>query len=130
MFKRFFVYGSLGLSLEILWTGFNSFLRGDLTLTGHSSVIMFPIYGAAVLLEPMFVQLKNCSVLLRGFMYMTLIFAMEYWAGLVLTFFNICPWSYFNAALNINGLIRLDYGPLWFVVGLIYEFLYKRRENL
>lgn len=126
MFKRFFIYGSIGISLEILWTGFTAFLGGDMSFTGHSSVIMLPIYGAAVFLEPLFKELKNVSILLRGIVYMILIFAVEYWSGLVLTSFEICPWSYLNSALNIRGLIRLDYAPLWFSVGLLYEQLYKK----
>ncbi len=130
MFKRFFIYGSIGISLEILWTGFTAFLSGDMSFTGHSSVIMLPIYGSAVFLEPLFTQLKNVSVILRGIVYMILIFAVEYWSGLILTFFEICPWSYLNAALNIRGLIRLDYAPLWFTVGLLYEHLYKKLPEI
>lgn len=126
MFRRFFIYGSIGLSFEILWTGMTALFCGDITLTGHSSIIMFPIYGGAVLLEPAFIQLKHSSLFLRGIIYMTLIFAAEYFSGLLLTCLNICPWSYANALLNINGVIRLDYMPLWFSVGLFYEHLYKR----
>lgn len=126
MFKRFFIYGSIGLCLEILWTGMTALFYGDTTLTGHSSIIMFPIYGGVVLLEPAFIQLKDSSLLLRGVVYMTLIFSAEYFSGLLLTGLNICPWSYTNALLNIKGVIRLDYMPLWFSVGLLYENLYKR----
>ena len=141
MFKRFFIYGSIGISLEILWTGFTAFLSGDMSFTGHSSVIMLPIYGSAVFLEPLS-PMTTCSVvppqsyfvskcqLLRGIVYMILIFAVEYWSGLILTFFEICPWSYLNAALNIRGLIRLDYAPLWFTVGLLYEHLYKKLPEI
>lgn len=130
MFKRFFIYGSIGISLEILWTGFMAFLSGDMSFTGHSSVIMMPIYGSALFLEPLFKQLKNVSVILRGIVYMVLIFSVEYWSGLILTFFKICPWSYLNAALNVRGLIRLDYAPLWFTVGLLYEQVYKRLPGI
>lgn len=107
-----------------------AFLSGDMSFTGHSSVIMLPIYGSAVFLEPLFKQMKNVSVILRGIVYMALIFAVEYWSGLILTFFEICPWSYLNAALNVRGLIRLDYAPLWFTVGLFYEQLYKRLPSI
>lgn len=125
MLKRFFVYGGLGLSLEIFWTGLCSLFSGDITLTGHSSVIMFPIYGGAVLLEPCFTQLNERSVLFRGVIYMILIFAAEYFSGLILTELHICPWSYRAALLNVKGVIRLDYMPLWFGVGLLYENLYR-----
>lgn len=126
MFKRFFIYGSIGISLEILWTGLTALSSGDGTLTGHSSIIMFPIYGGAILLEPAFKQLKNSSIILRGIIYMSLIFAAEYWSGLLLNSLKICPWSYFNTVFNIKGVIRLDYGPLWFAVGLLYEFLFNK----
>ena len=26
---------------------------------------------------------------------------------------------------NIDGFIRLDYAPLWFLMGLTFEFMYK-----
>lgn len=125
MFKRFFIYGCIGICLEILWTGLGALAAGDTTLTGHSSVIMFPIYGAAVLMEPVFVQLRNSSFILRGIIYGVLIFAAEYFSGLWLTALNICPWSYNEALLNIRGVIRLDYMPLWSGVGLMYERVYK-----
>lgn len=126
MLKRFLIYGSIGITLEILWTGITAFLDGDLSFTGHSSVIMFPIYGSVLFLEPVFVQLKANNILLRGIIYMSLIFAVEYWSGLFLTFLRICPWSYIDTTYNIRGLIRLDYAPLWFCAGLLYEHLYKR----
>lgn len=34
---------------------------------------------------------------------------------------DACPWDYSDAALNYKGIIRLDYAPVWFIVGLIYE---------
>ena len=32
-----------------------------------------------------------------------------------------CPWDYSDAPLQVNGVIRLDYAPLWFLTGLFYE---------
>lgn len=126
MIKRFFIYGSIGICLEILWTGLTAFISGDITLTGHSSIIMFPIYGSAVFLEPIFLQLKDNNIILRGLIYTALIFSAEYWSGILLFHFKICPWSYFEAPLNIRGIIRLDYAPLWAFVGLLYEHLYRK----
>lgn len=126
MVRRFLIYGAAGITLEITWTGFTSFMAGDITFTGHSSIIMFPIYGMAVFLEPLFSQLKETAVFIRGIIYMSLIFAVEYFTGYFLTLCGICPWSYINTALNINGLIRLDYAPLWFIVGLFFEHIFRR----
>lgn len=126
MIKRFTLYGLIGIFLEIFWTGFNSFLNGDLTFQGHSSLIMFPIYGSVIFLEKAFIQLKNAPLFLRGLVYMCLIFSAEYFSGILLNKLNMCPWSYANAYFNINNVIRIDYSPLWFCAGLFYELLYKK----
>lgn len=43
---NFLLCGSVGWNMEILWTGFHSLLSGQWTLTGKSSLLMFPIYAA------------------------------------------------------------------------------------
>lgn len=129
MTKRFFIYGSLGLCIEVMWTGLWAFFKGDFTLTGHSSVIMFPIYGSVVLLEPMFRELKCNSILLRGAVYMLLIFSAEYFSGIFLNRLGICPWSYANARFNVEGVVRADYMPLWFGVGIMYEYVWGKIKD-
>lgn len=52
---------------------------------------------------------------------MTMIFFTEYSTGYVLKKAGRYPWDYSQAPLNINGLIRLDYAPCWFALGLLYE---------
>ena len=45
MLRRYFIYGNLGIFMEVFWTGMQSFIkRGDICLTGTTSVIMFFIY--------------------------------------------------------------------------------------
>ena len=41
--------------------------------------------------------------------------------GSFLRRFEACPWDYSKSPLNVNGLIRLDYAPLWFGAGLLFE---------
>ncbi len=36
------------------------------------------------------------------------------------------PWDYRHARFNIDGLVRLDYLPLWALVGLGTEQLHDR----
>ncbi len=50
-----------------------------------------------------------------------MIFTTEFLTGSILKKNNCCPWDYSKAKLNINGIVRLDYLPVWFAVGLIYE---------
>ncbi len=122
MAKRFLIYGMLGIYMETLWTGIRSGIA--LKLMGHSSLIMIAVYGCVVLMEPAFRQLKDTAVLFRGVVYSLLIFSAEYFSGLLLMYFNICPWNYSHAFYNMNNVVRLDYMPLWIFAGLIYERLY------
>ena len=118
--------GILGWGMEIFWTGLGSLLHGDPRLTGRSSLWMFPIYGLAAAIGPVYQILKPLNVIFRGLIYMICIFAVEYATGAFLRSLNLCPWDYSQDAFHINGLIRLDYAPLWFAVGLIFEWMLRR----
>lgn len=113
--------GLFGWCLEIFWTGLGSLFQGDGRLTGHSSLWMFPIYGLASVILPVYQQIKPLNIVFRGLIYMLAIFTVEYITGSVLKQLNLCPWDYSQAALNINGVIRLDYAPVWFAAGLLFE---------
>ena len=70
--------------------------------------------------------LKNRSTILRGGIYTILIFTAEYCFGSLLRAFDMCPWDYTGSKLSINGLIRLDYAPAWFIAGLIMERIVRK----
>ena len=46
---------------------------------------------------------------------------MEFISGSFLKQFGMCPWDYSGVPLQCHGVIRLDYAPLWFTAGLIFE---------
>lgn len=119
--KKFFRCGVMGWCLEILWTGFQSFRLRRLKLMGNSSLWMFPIYGCAAFLTPLMRRIKERSIWFRGFFYMIFIFLGEFVSGRFLKKRGICPWDYSSSPYHIQGIIRLDYAPLWFLVGLFYE---------
>lgn len=123
MKNKFIQCGLLGWCLEVLWTGLDSFRKRDPNLTGRSSLWMFPIYGCAAFIAPVSRKLKGKSALFRGNIYMAAIFLGEFLSGKYLKRRNCCPWDYSSAPLNIDGVIRLDYAPVWFVTGLLYEKL-------
>lgn len=52
---------------------------------------------------------------------MVCIFAVEYTSGMYLKKRDCCPWDYSDAPFQVNGVIRLDYAPVWFLTGLFYE---------
>lgn len=123
MVKKILLCGSAGWIMEVVWTGLNSFLAGDLKMMAHTSLIMFPIYAAAAFLIPLKNALSGMPVFLRGVIYALFIFAVEYFTGAVLKSFGICPWDYSGSKFNIDGVIRLDYAPVWFTAGLLFERL-------
>lgn len=124
MLIRFVIYGLLGWNIEILWTGLSSVLKGDYNLIGHTSVWMFFIYATAgILFEKVFKRISHFNWAIRGLIWTTLIFLIEFISGAILRMFGVVAW-YYTCPLAIYGLIRLDYAPLWFVVGLLFERIY------
>jgi uncharacterized membrane protein len=122
MTKRFIIYGLLGLCAEVLWNGFGAMLKGDMLLRGTTCIWMFPIYGLAVFLEPVHYRIKHLPLIVRGGIYMVLIFAVELISGLMLRWFlGVCPWNYVDEPLSIYGIITLSYAPVWIVVGIMFE---------
>lgn len=119
--KDFLKCGILGWCLEILVSGAEALRRQDKTLTCHTSLWMFPIYGCACLIGPLYRILKHLPKTMRGLIYMTGIFSVEYATGRFLDKKGQCPWSYQKSPWNISHVIRLDFAPAWFLIGLLFE---------
>lgn len=126
MKNKFIFCGIIGWALEICWTGIHAFQNGRKDLMGNSSILMFPIYGCAAVISPLSKLYKNCNFFFRGIIYMLHIYLGEYIFGKILKSFQICPWDYSDAKHHLDGLIRLDFMPVWFFTGLLYEKLLKK----
>lgn len=124
---RFLLYGVGGWCGEILWTSIRDRVRGrvsDWKLKGTTYLWMFPLYGSIVLLyEPVHNALRAWPWWGRGLMYMLGFFGVEYLSGWVLKrVTGSCPWDYSQwSPYAVHGYIRLDYAPIWLVVGLGLE---------
>lgn len=128
---HFIIYGLLGWCLEIIWTGLGSLLNGDVCLTAKTYLWMFPIYGLAILFEPLHDEIRPWPTWLRGTVWTLLCFAVEYSSGWMLhAILGTIPWDYSRAAFNIHGLIRLDYAPAWFVAGLLFEKIHNWLDKI
>jgi uncharacterized membrane protein len=128
MWIRFLIYGLLGWGVEVLWTGLGSVLRRDPRLTGHTYLWMFLIYGsAALLLEPVHRLIAGYPWPVRGLVWVVVIFVLEFASGWMLRqATGTCPWDYSGTRFAVAGLIRLDYAPAWFVLGLLFEQVHLR----
>lgn len=130
MKNRFILCGLAGWCLEIFWTGLISFRRRQMKLEGRSSIWMFPIYGMAAFLAPISRLLRGKCLFIRGIVYTVSIFLTEFVTGSLLKRHGMCPWDYSQARFNVQGVIRLDYAPIWFLTGLLYERLLQgTRQN-
>ena len=126
---RFVFYGCAGLFMEIVWTGLGSVVKGDKNLRCHTYLWMFPIYGMGIVLEPAHEFIRGFLWVYRGFIWAALIFTIEYITGYILKkSIGECPWDYDRgregdaaSIASVKGIIRLDFLPVWFCVGLLFE---------
>lgn len=121
LFKDFIKCGVIGWCMEIVFTAIGSLRRREMQLVGQTSLYMFPIYGCAAFFKPAFLLVKNLSFPIRGLLYAASIFIAEFLSGKFLSKRSACPWNYGQHRWHINGLIRLDFLPLWSMAGLLYE---------
>lgn len=74
-----------------------------------------------MLLEYVHDRIRDFHWIIRGTVYMLLIFAIEYSTGWLIKYFvGVAPWTYSNS-FAVDHLIRLDYAPGWFALGLMFE---------
>lgn len=127
---RFAIYGLLGWCGEVVWTAIVDNLealgRGrpvDRRLTGKTYLWMFPIYGSGgVLFERAHAVIWAWPWAFRGLIYMAACFLIEYGSGwLIQRAAGEIPWDYSDRRWHVHGLIRLDYAPVWFSLGLLFE---------
>lgn len=120
-YKDFIKCGVIGWCMEIIFTAAGSLRRREMNLIGQTSLYMFPIYGCAAFFKPVFFLVKNLSFPIRALFYAASIFTAEFLSGMLLSKHSICPWNYGRHRWHINGLIRLDFLPLWSMAGLLFE---------
>ena len=126
----------------MMFTSVEAIMAGDWRLMGKTSLLMFPIYGMGALLGPIgkwldgwipdlqYGAINNTDRMVRhGMLYMVLIFVAEYASGTYLRAKGICPWDYTGRHTSIHGLIRLDFAPLWFGTGLLFERITRKKEG-
>lgn len=122
---RFLIYGLCGWCLEIVWTGVGSLIDGNYLLYSFTYMWMFFIYGLGVFLEPLHNAIRKLNTVLRGFLWVLIIFTVEYAFGWFLAkLLGHCPWDYGDGLLSVNGFIRLDFIVPWFFTGLLFEKLH------
>jgi uncharacterized membrane protein len=114
--------------METCFTSLKALHRREPALKSSSSMWMFPIYGLATFFTPLSGMLKNKPLWIRGLIYMCSIFTAEYTTGRLLQSIDACPWDYSRHRFHVRGVIRLDFAPLWFMAGLLFEYITDNRH--
>lgn len=129
----FVVFACGGITTEVFFTATRQLISGtgDLRLTGHSYIWMFPVYGlAALFFPPAIHRMKHLNPIVRACIYATGILLVEFIAGAALELLTgTCPWKY-KTGLHVLGYIRLDYFPFWAIFGFIIERIIFGYEKL
>lgn len=128
MLGRWLFYGLAGIVAEVFWTALANVRRRPQErwlLKGESTLWAIPIYGTiAPLFRPVHASVRTAPWWARGLVYMTTFFSVEYASGLLLRrLLGEAPWDYSESPFHVQGLIRLDYAPVWFAAGLAVERL-------
>ena len=127
----------MGITLEIFWTSIiDSTKKGDLKLTGKTYLWMFPVYAIVPLIYILILpEFNHTNIFFRGIIYMFSFYLLEFISGwLIKKLVKVSPWDYEGYSINIfgkkyksniNGLICLEYAPIWFLYGILGEFYFK-----
>ncbi|MFR8352204.1 MAG: putative ABC transporter permease [Blautia obeum] len=104
----------------IFWTGLHSLLPVRKLLQER---LLFDVshLRLSFIIAPLSVKLSSFPFFYRGILYTAGFYLVEFISGSFLKQFGMCPWDYSGVPLQCHGVIRLDYAPLWFTAGLIFE---------
>ena len=119
---RCLAYGFAGWAIDSLFVFVHTGRRRP------SSLLNVPVYALAQpLFEPVHDRIRQRPVLLRAALYGVGILGVEYASGRLLRrFAGSAPWNYGQARFGIDGLVRLDYLPLWAAFALGLERFHDR----
>ncbi|HOX40499.1 MAG TPA: hypothetical protein PL033_21175 [Candidatus Brocadiia bacterium] len=135
---RFLIFGMLGLLLEVtmgavlkLWAEiFHN--NGNWNLRGSTSWWMIFDYGLmGLVLMPLANPMKNRHIpmFLRAIVYMILIFAVEFVSGWIFDLAGLEIWDYSGFKYNLFGYITPQYIPVWYILGLAAEPVYRQVDK-
>ena len=121
--RRFALYGMVGWAIEVVATGTWSLLRHrQSAATAQTYLWMHPVYGVGgLVLERIERLTASWPRTAQGLAFLPAIYAIEAASGALLrSVLGRCPWDYTGQGWHIDGLVRLDYAPAWWLVGFLF----------
>ncbi|OGP12970.1 MAG: hypothetical protein A2053_01995 [Deltaproteobacteria bacterium GWA2_50_8] len=125
---QFILFGILGWTTEILYTGFKNLLKNrDYMLFGRTSFWILPVYGTIALFFPIVQSyVHHWRWPFRGLVYLLVIWSIEYVSGEFFKRILRKPVWHYTSRWSIHGNVNLLHAPLFFGFGLIVEWTYPR----
>lgn len=123
----FLIFSFFGVGIEVIFSSIHDYVRNkDISLKGRSYLWMFPLYGIwGLAIGPLYNLIEVIPFILRGFIYLAVIFAGELSYGYLLKLIiKKCPWEY-KGRWTIKGVVNLLYLPFWLIFGYISEMIYR-----
>lgn len=122
LIEKAFVYGCIGILIEVLFTGLGAIVHKDWNLPCKTYLWMFPIYGfTALALE----GISNALIwpfYLKAFVYVPVIYGVEALSGWTIkALIGRIPWDYQKSPWTPMGLINLKYAPFWLLLGMAFD---------
>jgi len=132
----------IGITLEVFWTSISHLIEArNPRLVGKTYLWMFPIYAVVPFIYSFVLsQFQGANMFVRGIFYMIGFYLLEFISGyLIKKAVGVSPWNYKNHSINIfgkkykthfKGLICLEYAPVWYIYGILFEFYYIFLMNI
>lgn len=130
---RFVIFALMGMLAEVFFGASGAVARGNWNMHGHSSPWMMFDYGLlGIALMPVARPLIRLGIplALRAAVYMAAIFFVEFVTGWLFDLCGLTIWDYTHMPYNLCGYITLLYAPIWYALGLVAEFLYRKVDAL
>ncbi|XP_075531539.1 transmembrane protein 229B-like [Dermacentor variabilis] len=132
-YSRLYLYALHGYFTEVTFTAVWDLLAtGNPELRGFSSIWSLAVYSFCCMgLENIssFLQRRAIPLPVRALAHTCWIYVWEFTLGSVLRVMGTCPWDYKHFRYNISGIVTLEYAPLWFLCGILFELILLPMAN-
>jgi hypothetical protein len=119
-------WGMFGICAEVAFTAvFDLVLKKEITLMGHTSLWMFPIYAFGLSYGFDLVERIIHTDIVRYLSYPIWIWIVEIIVGFPVLKFGIRLWdySYLSKGKHWKGIISFIHFPVWVFLGVLVEYI-------
>lgn len=130
MLLSLLVFGSVGLLVEVYFTGFfSAIVFKDRRAMSTTSLWMLPVYGTAAVILGFIHDHTRWPFYLAALPYTLFIYVWEFSWHWILGLFKVKVWDYGPAKFTLAGRVQPRYFPWWYLLACgfnpLHSFLLK-----